>query len=105
MHITTWYSPDGTGPFFHCSAFSACIMVEQLAEFEFEISDLPIGDVRKLLTTQDLKAPKIFRINDQTVKYFNTSYQAVIKSLMDLGYYKDGKDPYYLECDYLVKYA
>ena len=79
------------------------IMLEQLAENEFEVFDLPTSDVRKLLINQDLKAPMIYKTNHQTVKYFNTSYQVVIKSLFDLGYYTDGKDPFFSDCDYLVK--
>lgn len=81
-------------------------MLEQLTENEFEVIDLPSIDVIKLLINQDLNATKLHITKDrglQTVKYFDTSYQSVIKSLFNLGYYKDGKDPFFPECDYLVK--
>ena len=79
-------------------------MENQIEEFKFEVFDLPTDDVKQLLTTQDLKGPKILKINYQTIKYINTSYEAVIKSLMDLGYYKNGKDTVFSDCDYLIKY-
>ena len=79
-------------------------MLEQLAEDEFEVFNLPPSDIRKLLMDQDLKAPKITKNNYQIVKFHNVSYQAVIKSLLDLGYYKDGKDKYFPDCDFLIKY-
>ena len=81
------------------------IMLEQLSENEFEILDLLSSDVRMLLINQDLNATKLHITKDHyliTVRYFKTSYQAVIKSLSDLGYCKDGKDPYFPECEYLV---
>lgn len=75
-------------------------MLEQQAENEFEVFDLPISDVTKLLVKQDLN---ITNINSQTIKCVHTSYLAVIKALFNLGYYQDGKDQYYSDCTYLVK--
>lgn len=75
-------------------------MLEQQGENEFEVFDLPISDVTKLLVKQDLN---ITNINSQTIKCVHTSYLAVIKALFNLGYYQDGKDQYYSDCTYLVK--
>ena len=76
------------------------IMLEQQGENEFEVFDLPISDVTKLLVKQDLN---ITNINSQTIKCVHTNYLAVIKALFNLGYYQDGKDQYYSDCTYLVK--
>ena len=82
-------------------------MLEQQAENEFEVFDLPISDVTKLLVKQDLNMPhtyvNIINTNSQTIKCVHTSYLAVIKALFNMGYYQDGKDQYYSDCTYLVK--
>ena len=62
-------------------------MLKQQGENEFEVFDLPISDVTKLLVKQDLN---ITNINSQTIKCVHTSYLAVIKALFNLGYYQDG---------------
>ena len=79
------------------------IMLEKLGPTTFDVYDLPPNDVIKLITDQDLRAPKITKIDNVKVRYNNCSYKNVIRSLRDLAYHTDGKDKYFFDCEYFVK--